>query len=64
MTEKELEVFQRNTINRMYSYVDELEDAVGNTDLPSLKRQLSAVRRAIDVELEGIEEAAKEYLGL
>jgi len=48
----------------MYGYIDELDSAVGNTDLPSLKRQLSAVRRAIDVELEGIEEAAKEHLGL
>jgi len=64
MTEKQLEVFQRSTINRMYGYIDELDSAVGNTDLPSLKRQLSAVRRAIDVELEGIEEAAKEHLGL
>ena len=61
---KSLTKFQRDTIERMYAVVDESVLLVGNTDLKVVSSEVRRLRRALEAELEAIEESVKEHHNL
>ena len=58
--------FQKRTISRIADYVYDLEDilAEAGTDLQSTKKETAWLKKAIEVELEGIVAIVEEYHGL
>jgi hypothetical protein len=59
-----LEMFQRETTERIYKLVDELTLLTGNTDLNMVDFEIKRIRKAIEVETEAILESVKEYHGI
>jgi hypothetical protein len=59
-----LEMFQRETTERIYKLVDELTLLTGNTDLNMVDFEIRRIRKAIEVETEAILESVKEYHGI
>jgi hypothetical protein len=59
-----LEMFQRETMERIYKLVDELTLLTGNTDLNMVDFEVKRIRKAIEVETEAILESVKEYHGI
>jgi len=66
LTKLEVTDFQTRTIDRITTYLYELEDSLADagTDLTETKRETSLTRKAIEVELEGIIAIVEEYHGL
>ena len=59
-----LEMFQRETMERIYKLVDELTLLTGNTDLNMVDFEVKRIRKAIEVETEAILESVTEYHGI
>lgn len=59
-----LEMFQRETTERIYKLVDELTLLTGNTDLNVIDFEIRRIRKAIEVETEALLESVKEYHGI
>ena len=59
-----LEMFQRETTERIYKLVDELTLLTGNTDLNVVDFEIRRIRKAIEVETEALLESVKEYHGI
>ena len=58
--------FQKRTIGRIAEYVYDMEDnlAEAGTDLQFTKKEVAWLKKAIEVELEGIVAIVEEYHGL
>lgn len=59
-----LKQFQYATIERVYRLVDELTMMSDSVDLDHVSAETRRISKAIQVEIEGIEEAVKEYHGI
>jgi hypothetical protein len=59
-----LEMFQRETTERIYKLVDELTLLTGNTHLNMVDFEIKRIRKAIEVETEAILESVKEHHGI
>lgn len=59
-----LKQFQYATIERVYRLVDELTMMSDSVDLDHVSLETRRISKAIQVEIEGIEEAVKEYHGI
>lgn len=55
---------QRKTLSRLYCLVDELELLVESVDTEEVSSRVNTILMAITVEIEGMEEAVKEYNGV
>ena len=64
MDYKELAKHQAQSVNRIYNLVDELALVGESTDLEYVSEATKRIARAIEVEIEGIDEAVKEYHGI
>ena len=64
MDYKELAKHQAQSVNRIYNLVDELAFVGESTDLEYVSEATKRIARAIEVEIEGIDEAVKEYHGI
>jgi hypothetical protein len=66
LSKTEVFEFQKRTISRIADYVYDLEDtlAEAGTDLQSTKKETAWLKKAIEVELEGIVSIVEEYHGL
>jgi hypothetical protein len=66
LSKTEVFEFQKRTISRIADYVYDLEDtlAEAGTDLQTTKKETAWLRKAIEVELEGIVAIVEEYHGL
>lgn len=66
LTKQEVFEFQKKTIERIADYVYDLEDILAETgtDLVSTKKQAAWLRKAIEVELEGVVAIVEEFHGL
>ena len=66
LSKTEVFEFQKRTISRIADYVYDLEDtlAEAGTDLQSTKKETAWLKKAIEVELEGIVAIVEEYHGL
>ena len=59
-----LEMFQRETMERIYKLVDELTLLTGTTDLTMVNFEVKRIHKATEVETEAILESVKEYHGI
>ena len=64
MDYKELAKHQAQSVNRIYNLVDELAFVGESTDLEYVSEATKRIARAIEVEIEGMDEAVKEYHGI
>lgn len=66
LTKQEVFEFQKKTIERIADYVYDLEDTLAETgtDLAATKKEATWLRKAIEVELEGIVAIVEEFHGL
>lgn len=66
LTKQEVFEFQKKTIGRIADYVYDLEDTLAETgtDLAATKKEAAWLRKAIEVELEGIVAIVEEFHGL
>ena len=64
MDKELLKKFQYATIERVYRLVDELTMMTDSVDLDYVSAESRRISKAIQVEIEGIEEAVKEYHGI
>lgn len=66
LSKTEVFEFQKRTISRIADYVYDLEDilAEAGTDLQSTKKEAAWLKKAIEVELEGIVAIVEEYHGI
>jgi len=66
LNKQEVFEFQKKTISRIADYVYDLEDTLAElgTDLAATKKEAAWLRKAIEVELEGIVAIVEEFHGL
>ena len=67
LTKEEVFEFQKRTIDRIANYVYDLEDSLsegGCTDLAHAKSETAWLKKAIEVELEGIVSIVEEFHGI
>jgi len=66
LTKLEVFEFQKKTISRIADYVYDLEDTLAETgtDLAITKKEVSWLKKAIEVELEGVVAIVEEFHGL
>ena len=66
LNKQEVFEFQKKTISRIADYVYDLEDTLAKTgtDLAATKKEAAWLRKAIEVELEGIVAIVEEFHGL
>jgi hypothetical protein len=66
LTKQEVFEFQKKTISRIADYVYDLEDALAETgtDLATTKKEVAWLKKAIEVELEGVVAIVEEFHGI
>ncbi len=67
LTKQEVFEFQKRTIDRIANYVYDLEDNLSEgdcTDLAHAKSEPDKLKKAIEVELEGIVSIVEEFHGI
>lgn len=67
LSKRDVFEFQKRTISRMADYIYDLEDNLSDgscTDLAKVKSEAAWLKKALEVELEGIISIAEEYHGL
>jgi hypothetical protein len=66
LNKQEVFEFQKKTISRIADYVYDLEETLAETgtDLAATKKEAAWLRKAIEVELEGIVAIVEEFHGL
>ncbi len=55
---------QREAVSRIYGLVDELALVAESVNLDFMSAKTKEIAKAIEVEIEGIDEAVKEYHGI
>lgn len=67
LNKQEVFEFQKRTISRIADYVYDLEDNLAEgdcTDLQATKKEVAWLKKAIEVELEGIVAIVEEFHGI
>jgi hypothetical protein len=64
MNNDSLKKFQYATVERVYKLVDELAEVTMSVDIDYVSKETNRIAKAISAEVEGMEEAVKEYHGI